>query len=60
LAIDACADESRAWIGQARRAGIGDERDVLAASEALDQLRRARRFVVLVITEERLVDIVMS
>ena len=57
-AFDAFAHETRAGVGKAGRAGVGDEGDLFTSGEPLYQLRRAHRFVVLVITDERLVDLV--
>ncbi len=46
-------------IGNTRHSRIGDQRDFFARREALHQLGGAHRFVVLVITDERLLDFVM-
>src|ERR1700736_357015 len=58
LALDAFANQSRARIGKARRPRVGNKRNLFAGREPLDQLSRAHRFVVLMITNQRLVDLV--
>ena len=53
---DAFANQSRAGIGKPWRSGVSDKGNGFARREALDQLSGAHRFIVLVITEERLLD----
>ena len=50
--------DSRPRIGDARHAGIGDERDPLPRLEPRQELRRAGRLVVLVVGEEPRLDAV--
>ena len=58
---NACVNGRRhhsvAGIGDQRRPGIGDQRDVRPGFEFRDQLARASRFVVLVIADQRFRDI---
>ena len=59
FALDAFPNQSRTGIGKSGCSGVGDQRDVFAGGEPFDELRRAHRLVVLMITDERLVYLVM-
>ena len=52
-------DKLEARVGDHRHARIGDQSDFRALLERDEQLRGARHLVVLVIADERLVDVVM-
>ena len=52
-------EQSRAGIGKPRHARIRNNRDIFSGGETLDQFRRAHRFVVFVITNERLSNLEM-
>jgi hypothetical protein len=49
-----------AGIADARKSRIGDDGDMFARSELLDELGSAAGFIVLVIADERLADLVMA
>src|SRR3954467_8528679 len=59
LTFDAFANEPAAGIGQARCACVGDQCNVVTGGEPLQQLCRAHRFIMFVITHEWLLYSVM-
>ncbi len=56
LASDAFTNQSRTWIRDSGRSGVGNKGDVFACPESLHELRGAHGFIVLVITDERFLD----
>lgn len=57
--LDAALDETVAGIRNARHAGIGDDGDVFAVADAIEQLGDAADLIVLVQGDERLLDAVV-
>ena len=51
------AEQAVAGVADAGQARVGDDRDVFSGGELFDQLRGAARFIVLMITDERLADL---
>src|SRR5262249_23050696 len=52
FANDAFANEAHPWIGKSRCPGVCNQRDAFASGEALDQLSRARCFIMLVVADK--------
>ena len=53
-------DQTMAGIADQGCSGIADQSDFLALLHSHDELRRARHFVVLMVTDERFVNVVVA
>ena len=59
FAINAFPNKAQPWIGKTRRASVCNQRNVFASTKALDQLSRARRFIMFVVADKGLFDLEM-
>ena len=59
FATDAFANKAQPWIGKTRRASVCNQRNVFAFGKALDQLSRARRFIMFVVADKWFFDLEM-